>query len=134
MDRPIKSVSAYGHSLNSALYDQAQVSSLARFFKTHTLIPIVRVGASGGSNLKSAAFVNTDGSVAVVIINSGTGAQTVAITLSDYPSVQAWYTDNTHDMSAATVTTGSDGTTSTSVPGRGMISFLFNKAANGTVV
>ncbi|KAF1836901.1 glycoside hydrolase [Decorospora gaudefroyi] len=87
----------------------------------------VRVGTSGGSNLKSMAFTNTDGSVAVVIINTSTGAQNVGVALSGYPDVKAWYTDNSHDMSAATVTLASDGTASASVPGRAMISFLFKK-------
>ncbi|KAH7382122.1 glycoside hydrolase superfamily [Pyrenochaeta sp. MPI-SDFR-AT-0127] len=94
----------------------------------------VRIGASGGSNLKSSAFTNTDGSIAVVIINSATSAQNIGVVLAGYPSVQAWYTDNTHDMSVATVTVGSDGTAGASVPGRGMISFLFKKAADGTVM
>ncbi|KAF2446688.1 glycoside hydrolase family 30 protein [Karstenula rhodostoma CBS 690.94] len=96
----------------------------------------VRVGASGGSNLKSGAFVNSDGSVAVVIINTGTGAQTVSVSLSGAssvnPTVRAWYTDNTHDMSETTVTVGSDGVASASVPGRGMISFLVSPAVNST--
>ncbi|KAF2107316.1 glycoside hydrolase superfamily [Lophiotrema nucula] len=92
----------------------------------------VRVGASGGSNLKSAAFLNTDGSVAVVIINSGTSAQTVGVSLTGaYPSVSAFFTDNTNDAKSVAVTT-SDGTSSASVPGRGMISFLFRGASNAT--
>lgn len=98
----------------------------------------VRVGASGGSNLKSGAFVNKDGSVAVVIINSAASAQTVGVALSGSnlvkPGVQAWYTDNTHDMSAVSPTVGSDGTASVSVPARGMISFLFTPAGNATMV
>jgi hypothetical protein len=94
----------------------------------------MRIGASGGSNLKSGAFVNTDGSVAVVVINSATGAQNVGVALAGYPDVKAWYADTTHDMSAATVTVGSDGTASASVPGRAMVSFLFRKAGNETVV
>lgn len=94
-----------------------------------------RVGASGGgSNIKSAAFLNIDGSVAVVIINSAASAQTISIAPLGFPVVQAWYTDNTHDMATVEVTLGSDGTASASVPGRGMISFLFKKAANGTMV
>ncbi|KAF2016957.1 glycoside hydrolase family 30 protein [Aaosphaeria arxii CBS 175.79] len=88
----------------------------------------VRIGASGGSNLKSAAFANADGSTAVVVINSGTGAQTVGISLGadalKGKTVQAWYTDNTHDASVTEVKIGDDGTASASVPGRGMISFL----------
>jgi hypothetical protein len=94
----------------------------------------VRVSASGGSNLKSGAFVNTDGSVAVVIINSATAAQDVGVALAGYLDVKAWYTDNTHNISAATVTVGSDGTASASVPRRAMISFLFKRTGNGTVV
>jgi hypothetical protein len=95
----------------------------------------VRVGASGGSNLKSAAFRNTDGSIAVVIINSATTTQTIGVALgSAYPVVNAWYTDNTHDMSVAAITVGSEGAASTGVPGRGMISLLFRPAANATMV
>ncbi|KAF2800508.1 glycoside hydrolase family 30 protein [Melanomma pulvis-pyrius CBS 109.77] len=93
----------------------------------------LRIGASGGSNLKSSAFVNVDGSVAVVIINSGTGTQSVSIALSGStltsPTVKAWYTDNTHDMTAVDVTVAADGTATASVTGRGMISFLFTPGA-----
>lgn len=93
----------------------------------------VRVGASGGSNLKSAAFVNVDGSIAVVIINSGTSTQTINVALSAStfanPVVKSWYTDNTHDMTEAAVTVGTDGAASASVPSRGMISFLIREGA-----
>ncbi|KAF2272869.1 glycoside hydrolase [Westerdykella ornata] len=88
----------------------------------------VRIGASGGSNLKSAAFQNKDGSIAVVIINSGTGAQTVAVSGLGAPAegqtVKAWVTDNSSDMKEVAVTVAGDGTASASVTGRGMISFL----------
>jgi O-glycosyl hydrolase len=94
----------------------------------------VRIGTSGGSNIKSGAFLNADGSVAVVVINSATSTQTLNIALPGYPKVQAWYTDEKHDMSATTVSMGSDGTASASVPGRAMISFLFKAAGNATIV
>lgn len=94
----------------------------------------VRVGSSGGSNLKSGAFLNPDGSVAVVVINSLTGNQILGVMLPGYPVVQAWFTDYTHDMSETTVMVVSDGTATASVPARGMISFLFRKAANVTAV
>ncbi|KAI4701810.1 hypothetical protein J4E89_010501 [Alternaria sp. Ai002NY15] len=93
----------------------------------------VRVGAGGGANVKAGAFVNGDGSVAVVVINSAASAQSVGVALAGYSDVKAWYTDNTHDMNAVTVAVGSDGTASASVPGRAMISFLFKKAANATM-
>ncbi|CBX93583.1 hypothetical protein LEMA_P044840.1 [Plenodomus lingam JN3] len=94
----------------------------------------VRVAVTGGGNVKSAAFVNEDGGVAVVIINSAGAAQNLGVVVAGYGSAKAWYTDNTHDMVATTVTVGGDGTASASVPGRGMISFLFRRAGNGTVV
>ncbi|ORY18821.1 glycoside hydrolase superfamily [Clohesyomyces aquaticus] len=93
----------------------------------------VRVGASGGSNLKSGAFVNKDGSVAVVIINSGTSAQTVSVAVTGgtvaTPSVKAWVTDTSKDMVAVDVTVAADGSASASVSGRGMISFLITPGA-----
>ncbi|KAF2202073.1 glycoside hydrolase [Delitschia confertaspora ATCC 74209] len=96
----------------------------------------VRVGASGGSGLKSAAFVNADGSIAVVAINTGTGAQSLSVavpagTLTG-AQAKAWVTDNSHAMDAVDVTMGADSVTA-SVPGRGMISFLVSKPANATV-
>jgi O-glycosyl hydrolase len=97
----------------------------------------VRIGASGGSNLKSGAFLNADGSVAVVVINSATSAQTVGISVSGAGTgnvVRAWTTDNTHDASEVAVTVGTDGTATASVAGRGMISFLVSPKMNGTVV
>jgi O-glycosyl hydrolase len=96
----------------------------------------VRIGASGGSNLKSGAFLNTDGSLAVVALNSGAGAQTVAMSLGGGSlagrKVRAWVTDNTHDMSEVEVVVGGDGMASAGVPGRGMISFLV--AGNSTML
>jgi O-glycosyl hydrolase len=98
----------------------------------------IRIGASGGSNLKSGAFQNLDGSIAVVVINSGTSAQTVSVTVSGSSlknqTVRAWFTDNTNDM-RETVVSVSDGVASASLSGRGMISFLVAPAGgNGTVV
>ncbi|KAF2024410.1 glycoside hydrolase [Setomelanomma holmii] len=95
----------------------------------------VRVGVSGGSNLKSAVFRNTDGSAAIVIINSAATTQTIGIVLgTGYPVVNAWYTDNTHNMTVAAIMVGSDGATTAGGPGRGMISFLFKPAGNAIVV
>lgn len=92
----------------------------------------VRVGASGGNNLKSAAFQNVDGSIAVVIINSGTGTQTVnvaGLTIAEGQTAKAWLTDNSSDAKEVAVTVGADGTATASVTGRGVISFLVSPAA-----
>ncbi|KAH7117016.1 glycoside hydrolase superfamily [Dendryphion nanum] len=90
----------------------------------------VRIGAtvSGGSGIKSAAFLNADGSVAVVAINSGTAAQSVGISLGvsglEGKVVTAFFTDGTRDAAAVAVSVGTDGSASASVPARGVISFV----------
>jgi O-glycosyl hydrolase len=92
----------------------------------------VRVGASGGNNIRSAAFQNADGSVAVVIINSGTGSQTVGVAglgIAEGQTVKAWLTDNSSDAKEVPVTVGADGTASATVTGRGVISFLVSPVA-----
>ncbi|KAF2748923.1 glycoside hydrolase family 30 protein [Sporormia fimetaria CBS 119925] len=94
----------------------------------------VRVGVSGGSNLRSAAFVNVDGSVAVVVINSGTGSQTVSVAgweAQGMQEVRAWLTDNQSDAKEVAVSVATDGGASAVVTGRGMISFLLSAPAVG---
>ncbi|PSN61176.1 glycoside hydrolase [Corynespora cassiicola Philippines] len=97
----------------------------------------VRVGTSGaGNQIKSGAFLNTDGSLAVVAINSGTASQNVGISVPSGlqgKSARAWTTDNSKDMAEVTVTVAADGTVSASIGSRGMISFLV-AAGSGTVV
>ncbi|KAH6656321.1 glycoside hydrolase family 30 protein [Truncatella angustata] len=83
----------------------------------------VRVGISGGSGLKLTAFFNVDGKVAVNVIN--TAASTASLSISGFngTTVQAWISDNTHDMETITASI-SGGTVTGSVPGRGMVSFV----------
>jgi hypothetical protein len=87
----------------------------------------VRVGVSGGSNLRSTAFLNADGSVAVNIINSGTGAVTLSIAGIKATSAKGWKTDGNNDMTEVAVTVGTEGTvTGVSVPGRGLTSVFIS--------
>lgn len=91
----------------------------------------VRVGASGGSGLKSGAFLNEDGSVVVVVINTGTGTQTVnvaGLSVAEGQTVKAWLTDNSSDAKDVAATVGADGSVSASVTGRGVVSFLISPA------
>jgi hypothetical protein len=84
--------------------------------------------------LKTGAFKNADGSIAVVVINSAASEQTVSLALDTAGmTAQAWYTDETHDMSATEVTL-SDAGASATVSARGMISFLFSPASNSTAM
>jgi O-glycosyl hydrolase len=90
----------------------------------------VRIGASGGTGLRTTAFINVDGSVAVVIINSGTSAASVSISGVTAKSATSWVTDNTRDMVEAAVTVDVDGAVSgVSVPGRGVASVVITPAA-----
>ncbi|RDL32126.1 (Trans)glycosidase [Venustampulla echinocandica] len=91
----------------------------------------VRVGTSGGGNgLQMSAYLNTDGTLAMVVINTGASAASLSIsTNGDFAAtkVTAWLTDNTHDMSTTTASISSAGVVTGSVPGRAMVSFVLEK-------
>lgn len=95
----------------------------------------VRVGVSGGSNLKSTAFVNVDGSIAVNVINSGTGAVMISVAGVKAGSVKGWETDGSNDMTELSLSVGGDGSVSgVSVPGRGMVSLVVTPVSGWTVM
>ena len=90
----------------------------------------VRVGISGGSNLRSTAFVNKDGSIAVNIINSGTGAVTLSVAGTKATAAKGWKTDGSNDMTEIPVIIGTDGLVSgVVVPGRGLSSVVMSPEA-----
>lgn len=92
----------------------------------------VRVGVSGGSNLRSTAFLNADGSIAVNIINSGGAAAQLSIAGTKASAAKGWTTDNTNDMTALEVEVGEDGTVSgVSVPARGLVSLVISTGDAG---
>lgn len=84
----------------------------------------VRIGTSGGS-LKTIAFKNVDGTVAVLVINSGSSAASVSLTFQGYNAtdVKAWLTDNSHDLNTTSADIAS-GVVTGSVPARAMVSFI----------
>jgi len=90
----------------------------------------VRVGLAGGeSSLKSTAFVNSDGKLAVVVINQGTSAVPLTISGVKAASAKAWLTDNKSDMEETAVTVDATGSISGfTVPSRGMVSFVITQA------
>ncbi|KAK0706969.1 glycoside hydrolase family 30 protein [Lasiosphaeria miniovina] len=89
----------------------------------------VRVGVSGATSLKLTAFVNADGTVAVVAINSGTAAAAVTVAGVKAGAAKAWITDGTNDMASVPATVAADGTVGgVSVPARGMASFVLTVA------
>ncbi|KAH8883680.1 glycoside hydrolase [Thozetella sp. PMI_491] len=85
----------------------------------------VRVGISDTGSLRATAFVNTDGTIAVVTINSGTEAAEVSISGVKATSARGWITDGDNDMTAVNVTTRSDGSLGGLwVPGHGVGSLV----------
>lgn len=92
----------------------------------------VRVGSSGGSGVKSAAFKNTDGTVAVVVISTGGSASTVnvKVTGATPTDVAAYVSDGSHNCEKTTVTVGSDGSIAGSVPARAIVTFVIPPAAS----
>ena len=86
----------------------------------------VRVDAAGGNGLRTTAFVNTDGKLAVNVINTGGAAASVSIVGTNGTSVQAWVTDNTHDMDVTDAAVTEDGTITGSIPSRAVVSFVIS--------
>jgi O-glycosyl hydrolase len=83
-----------------------------------------RVQASG-SGLKTSAYVNTDGRVAVQVINSGANAVSVAVQVTGMTvgGARAWVSDNSNDVKEFAVTL-SGGVVSGNVPARSLVSFV----------
>ncbi|KAI0199607.1 glycoside hydrolase family 30 protein [Astrocystis sublimbata] len=87
----------------------------------------VRVATSGGQGVKSTAFQNVDGSIAVVVISNGGSASNVAIKVNGAAAVAtratAWVTDASHDCAETTVSVADDGTLSGSVAARSITTY-----------
>jgi len=117
--------------INSAKTDYQVSKRLWAFAQySRTILPgAMRVGTSGG-NFKTTAFKNADGSVVFNILNTGTSAASVAVAINGLTAttVNAWLTDNTHDMTSQAATIGTDGSVSGSVPARAMVSFVVKGA------
>jgi O-glycosyl hydrolase len=95
---------------------------------------VVWVGVwGGGGSLRTAGFRNVDGSVAVVVINSGNAAM-VGVKVGGGEAVEgakAWVTDNTRDIGVLEATFA-DGVASVNVPSRSMATVvLYPAAKNG---
>ncbi|KAJ4424355.1 hypothetical protein N0V82_000873 [Gnomoniopsis sp. IMI 355080] len=91
----------------------------------------VRVGTSGTiSNVAIGAFVNTDGSVVGVFTNSGSSAQSAAISFNGFtPSTaSAWLTDNSHTVNTTTMAL-SGGKATVSLPAYSMVTVKLTGSA-----
>ncbi|KAK1761228.1 glycoside hydrolase superfamily [Echria macrotheca] len=94
----------------------------------------VRVGVSvADAQLKTTAFVNADGSVVVVILNSGAAAESVTVAGVRAAAARAWVTDGNNDMASAVSAVEVDPVDGSvvvaSVPGRGLVSLVITPVA-----
>ena len=84
---------------------------------------------SSTTNIKTSAFKNLDGSLAVQAINSGTSNYTLTLSLKGISgnTVTSWLTDNTHDLYASDAVISSSGTTIIgTVPLKSLVSFIIS--------
>lgn len=90
----------------------------------------VRVGvSSSAASLKTTAFVNADGSIVVVILNSGATAEAISVAGINAATARGWVTDGNNDMAAIDTVVGTDGTVAgVSVPARGLVSLVITTA------
>lgn len=130
-DRPSNTNSKMIRVVNGAVEPSKRLWAMAnwsRFVRPGA----VRVGAEGGMGVRTSAFVNTDGALAVQVINGG-GEQAVTISVSgeEYVggSAAAWVTDNERDCDEIEASVGDDGSVSGSVPGQSMVTFVVRPAA-----
>ncbi|KAI1393569.1 glycoside hydrolase family 30 protein [Hypoxylon trugodes] len=86
----------------------------------------IRIGSSGGSGVKSAAFKNLDGSIAVVVISTGGSASNVNISFTglegNATEATGWVSDQTHSCEKINVTVA-NGAVSGSVAARSITTF-----------
>lgn len=92
----------------------------------------VRVAVQGApSGIRTSAFQNTDGSVAVQFINSGGSATNVQVKVGggsgfNSSAAAAYVSDNSHDLSDLTVSLAG-GTAAASVPARSMVTVVLKQ-------
>lgn len=95
----------------------------------------VRVGTSGGSGLRTAAFRNEDGTIAVVAISSSGSATSVNIKISGSgvvaAAVQAFVSDGSRNCAATEATLAADGTISGSVAAWSITTFFILPGGGG---
>ncbi len=86
----------------------------------------IRVSASAPSGVRTAAFKNVDGSIAVIAISTGGSATNVNIKITGATPalVEAYVSDNTRNCAATAATLAADGTISGSVAARSITTFF----------
>ena len=97
----------------------------------------VRIGATSSSSaVDLTAFKNTDGSIAIVALNTGTSADPVTYSLSgtgtaNGATVTPYLTNSASDVAAQPTTTVSGGAFSATVPARSLVTYTIPAGSGG---
>ena len=97
----------------------------------------VRIGAtSSGSAVDLTAFRNTDGSIAIVALNTGTSADPITYSLSGTgtasgATVTPYLTNSSSDVAAQATTTVSGGSFSATIPARSLVTYTIPGGSGG---
>jgi O-glycosyl hydrolase len=97
----------------------------------------VRIGAaSSNSAVDLAAFKNTDGTVAVVALNTGTSADPVTYSVSgtgtpNGATVTPYLTNGSSNVAAQATTSVSGGSFSATIPARSLVSYVLGTSGSG---
>ena len=90
----------------------------------------VRIGATSSNGaVNLSAFKNTDGSLAIVALNTGSGSDTINYSLAntgvaDGATVTPYLTNNSNRVAAQGTTTVSGGAFTATVPGRSLVTYV----------
>ncbi len=94
----------------------------------------VRIGASSSDgNLTLDAFKNTDGTVSIVVLNTGSGSDTVSYSLSgtgtaSNATVTPYVTNGSNSIAAQSAITASGGAFTATIPGRSLVTYVVGGA------
>lgn len=82
--------------------------------------------------MQTSAYLNTDGKLSVLIINTEASTATVSVTTSGFArtTVNSWITDNKNDMEATATTISSAGVVSGSCLGSQWLVLRFRNSVN----
>jgi O-glycosyl hydrolase len=100
----------------------------------------VRIGATSSNGaVDIAAFKNTDGSVAITALNTGTSSDPISFSLSgtgtsDGATVTPYLTNASNNVTAQPTTTVSSSSFSTTIPARSLVTYVIGKGSNGNTV
>src|SRR6266487_1195269 len=102
----------------------------------------VRIGASSsGSAMDLAAFKNTDGTVAIVALNTGSSADSITYSLSgtgtpNGATVTPWLTNSASNVATQSPLTVSGGAFTASIPARSLVTYVVGTSGSsgGTTV